>query len=130
MAVYFTVNFMGNKKNKHKPHQNRGKYIKKVNNSQKDDVSTDQDTVVNENDENVSPPSLNQQPLNGSRIINLDELASFITDVSAHSQSCRSGTISLVGETHKNGLASILNAKCNTCNHELSFATSQKVKTR
>ena len=114
---------MGNKKNKYTPHQNRGKYVKKVKNSQKEDV-TDQDAVV---DENISPPSLNSQPLNGSRIINLHELASFITHVSSHSHSCKSGTISLVGETHKNGLASILYAKCNTCNHELSFATSQKV---
>ena len=37
------------------------------------------------------------------------------------------GTIYLVGETNKNGLASILFAKCNTCNHDISFTTSQKV---
>ena len=107
---------MANKRNKHKPHQNRGKFVKRRKITQKD--VTDQDLVV---DENVSPPSLN--PLNGSRIINLQELASFITDISSHTHAEVEPFLLLVSH----GLASILFAKCNTCNHDISFTTSQKI---
>ena len=74
-------------------------------------------------------PKKATQPLHGSRIINLEKLASFISDVSTHSQSCQLGTVSLVGETYRGGLASILGAKCDGCRAELAFPTSSKVST-
>ena len=64
--------------------------------------------------------------LEGSRIINLEQLATFIGDVSAHSQSCQ-GTVSLTGERYREGLASVLSASCNSCRLEVAFPTSSKV---
>jgi len=38
------------------------------------------------------------------------------------------GNISLIGETYRNGMASVLSAKCSSCRMEIAFSTSQKVE--
>ncbi len=63
----------------------------------------------------------------GSRIINLAQLAYFISDVSAHSASCQQGTSMLTGEHNREGLASVLSARCSSCRLEVAFPTSFEV---
>ena len=108
---------MGNSKRKSNLH--RGKFKKRAAPSQLPKVTTKEETVAQRQEEAF--------PLDGSRIINLHHLASFIREVSAHSQSCQSGTISLIGETYRHGLASVLSAKCSGCRMEVAFPTSSKV---
>jgi len=62
----------------------------------------------------------------GSRIINLSQLQLYIDDLSKHSSDC-GGSIILCGET-RNGLASILESKCSSCQETIAFETSEKVK--
>ena len=62
----------------------------------------------------------------GSRIINLEQLATFIGYMSAYSQSCQ-GSVSLTGEHYREGLASALSASSNSCRLEVAFPTSSKV---
>ena len=57
----------------------------------------------------------------------MKHLASFIEQVSAHSATCHQGKIILVGERNREGLASILAAKCNGCRLEVAFPTSSKI---
>ena len=56
----------------------------------------------------------------------MNHLASFVSDISAHSQSCE-GNVSFVGETYRSGLASILSANCSHCRLEIAFPTSTKI---
>ena len=63
----------------------------------------------------------------GSRIVNLDQLQFFQTQVSTHSRSCQNGTVSLTGERYREGLASVLSATCSGCRMEVAFPTSSKV---
>ena len=107
----------GKQKNRQTLHKNRGKYQKKF----------QPKTIQNTQHEENTSPSVPLDSLDGSRIINLKELASFITDVSSHSQSCKTGTVYLVGETYKNGMASVLCAKCNSCYQEIHFTTCPKL---
>ena len=76
--------------------------------------------------ENITPQE-SAAALDGSRIINLEQLAFFISDISSHSQSCEPGAISLVGETYRNGMASVLSARCGSCQTEIAFSTSRKI---
>ena len=75
------------------------------------------------------PPELE----NSSRIINLQQLASHISDITAHAASCskcfnsQGEAITLIGEQNRQGLAPILVACCNGCDMEFPFATSSKV---
>ena len=62
----------------------------------------------------------------GSRIINIDKLGEYINAITQHSASC-GGTVKLTGEK-RDGLASILSSSCSKCGHNISFATSKKVK--
>ena len=101
----------GKQKNGQTLHKNRGKY----------------QTIQNTQHEENTSPSVPLDSLDGSRIINLKELASFITDMSSHSQSCKTGTVYLVSETYKNGMASVLCAKCNSCYQEIRFTTCLKL---
>ena len=73
--------------------------------------------------ENIAPQE-SAAALDGSWIINLEQLAFFISDISSHSQSCEPGAISLVGETYRNGMASVLSARCGSCQTEIAFSTS------
>lgn len=104
---------MGNKKNKGNPHASRAKFKKRTPTSRWKRV-------------NVEEPI---GSFEGSRIINLKQLAAFIRNVSAHSQSCHFGTIYLTGETYRHGLASVLTAKCSGCCAEVVFSTSSRVST-
>ena len=108
---YSNYRNMGNKRNKSNPHASRGYYKRKKG-----------PACRPKQDNTDTTPQLQ-----GCRIINLEKLASFIEDVSTHSQSCQHGTVSLVGETYCGGLASILSAKCSGCRIELAFPTSSKV---
>ena len=76
--------------------------------------------------ENIAPQE-STATLNVSRIINLEQLASFISDILSHLQSCEPGTVSLVGETYRNGMASVLSARCSSCRTEIAFSTSHKI---
>ena len=108
---------MGSAKNKKNPHVSRGKFRKRrppqCRNKEHDQK------------ENISP-GCSTNALEGSRIINLQQLASFVKDISSHSKSCLMGNISLIGETYRNGMASVLSAKCSSCRMEIAFSTSQK----
>ncbi len=64
--------------------------------------------------------------MEGSRIINLDQLQLYTENISKHASQC-SGSVVLNGES-RDGLASILSAKCTTCSHVIAFSTSTKVK--
>ena len=108
---------MGNKKNKAFKNMYRGKYKKKF----------QPHRVARTNKENISPPDP-AIALDGSRIISLKHLASFIEDVSSHSQTCQLGTITFTGETFRDGLASGLSAKCNECSSDITMSTSSKVR--
>lgn len=64
--------------------------------------------------------------MEGSRIINLDQLQLYTENISKHASQC-SGSVVLNGES-RYGLASILSAKCTTCSHVIAFPISTKVK--
>ncbi len=71
----------------------------------------------------VNNPILDKEKigsLEGSRIINLDQLQLYTENISKHA-------VVLNGES-RDGLASILSAKCTTCSHVIAFPTSTKVK--
>ena len=74
---------------------------------------------------NKSLSKISVQGLHGSRIINIDKLKDYISVITQHSARCR-GQVTLIGEK-RDGLASILNSKCDKCDHEISFSTSRKV---
>lgn len=103
---------MGNKRASKYTHKHRGIYKKKL---------------VPPSRSHTSIEEKKTGSLSGSRIVNLSQLGSFVTDISAHSQSCQQGTVFLCSETRRDGLASTLAAKCNTCNENISFKTSSCV---
>ncbi len=77
----------------------------------------------------VNNPILDKEKigsLEGSRIINLDQLQLYTENISKHASQC-SGSVVLNGES-RDGFASILSAKCTTCSHVIAFPTSTKVK--
>ena len=67
-----------------------------------------------------------QVTIEGSRIINLEKLQQYTTNISEHLSSCQ-GSIILSGE-RRDGLASILTGHCSSCKHTIKLETSQKVK--
>lgn len=64
--------------------------------------------------------------LGGSRIINLDKLQQYTTELTQHASSCE-GSIILSGEIRQ-GLASIFSGKCSKCTRTITLETSSKVK--
>ena len=66
-----------------------------------------------------------KQRLEGSRIVNLDQLQKFIGHLTAHAAMCQSDMV-LSGE-ERAGLASILSCKCSKCDYIIPFQTSSKV---
>lgn len=64
--------------------------------------------------------------IEGSRIINMEKLQQYTDNLTKHSTTC-AGSITLSGET-RDGLASILTARCNTCEHAIRFEIAKKVK--
>ena len=63
--------------------------------------------------------------LDGSRIVNLDHLQQFISELSVHTSKCGS-SIALEGEKRA-GLASILSCCCSKCGFSIPLNTSKKV---
>ena len=69
------------------------------------------------------------------RIINLELLSKHIEDITQHVVKCQTclkmskstDAITIVGEKHRDGLASIMGCKFNGCGQELTFATSNKI---
>ena len=64
--------------------------------------------------------------IEGSRIINVDKLQQYMTNLTKHATKCQ-GRIVLRGET-RNGLASILTGECTSCQYKILLETSKKVK--
>ena len=64
--------------------------------------------------------------LEGSRIINMDQLQQYTEDMTKHATQCQ-GSITLSGEV-RDGLASIVSGDCSTCSHTIMLQTSKKVK--
>ena len=64
--------------------------------------------------------------LNGSRIINLLKLQQYIDYLTRHGTRC-TGTVTLSGEL-RDGLASVINTECTTCDHTIVLETTEKVK--
>lgn len=69
--------------------------------------------------------SMNES-FDGSRIVNLDKLQGYVNDLTLHAARC-DGNVSLIAEK-RNGLASIISTKCNSCDHIIKLETSRKVK--
>ena len=63
--------------------------------------------------------------LQGSRIVNLDQLSKFVEQLTAHAASCGSQII-LNGEKRA-GLASIISSKCSKCNFTIPLRSSERV---
>jgi len=80
--------------------------------------------------------SMPSPPLNGSRIINLENLQEHVQTIVNHAISCPSTSRNSVddqvavtmNETHRDGLASTLTTHCSNCNEEFTLHTSSKVK--
>ena len=68
----------------------------------------------------------NSQPLNGSRIVNLEKLQEYIDKLTVHTTKCGS-EIKISGE-YRNGLAAILTTGCSKCGHSITLETLCKVK--
>ena len=104
------------------PNQCRGKYKKKkrpLNHWEKVNHDTKGD---------ASPPVLTSpSPVEGSRVINMKLLDSFVKEVSLHTSTCKDGAVSLFDESCRSGLASVLCARCSGCDLEMSFPTSSKI---
>ena len=64
--------------------------------------------------------------MQGSRIINLDNLQEYINRLTVHAAQCE-GNIVLTGETRA-GLASIISSHCSKCSYTVSLETSHRVK--
>ncbi len=67
----------------------------------------------------------NSGSLDGSQIVNLDQLKQFISELSVHASQCDS-SITLKGEKRA-GLASILSCSCSKCDFSIPLNTSKKV---
>ncbi len=106
---------MGNKK--YNPHQSRGKYQKKKIPSANRAGNCTRHAEANTDTRLYMPI--------GCRIINLDNLKTFVSETSTHSGVC-GGEIVLSGES-KDGIASVLTAQCKSCKLEINFPTSSKV---
>ena len=115
--------------------QCRGKYKKQEPPSRASTVSSESTSLPSDNTAGAesqtnqettrSPPEETCVHLEGCRIINLQELSTFITKIFSHPSTCH-GELSLVGETYCSGLASVLSAKCSGCRMEVAFPTSSK----
>ena len=66
--------------------------------------------------------------LSGSRIMDMDSLASELREVSSHSAQC-GGMCVIDGETMHAGLAAVLSVKCIKCGSAFRIAFSKRVKT-
>lgn len=77
-----------------------------------------------------SPVSFNQthteSSLKGARVMDLKILSTSIQEVSEHAIKCK-GKCSISSEIHREGLASILEVKCDDCDETFSIKSSKKI---
>ena len=114
---------MGNKRNKYfKYNSHHGRFAKRYH-AEKYKQKPRQTKVRND-------------AMQGSRIVNLENLLQYITSLTAHAAQCSSEII-LEGERRNglerrkkgwDGLASIISSRCSECGHKVLFETSRKVK--
>ena len=69
---------------------------------------------------------LKKYHLDGSRLFNLQNLRKAIKTISEHSVLC-GAVVELIGEVHRNGLASRILARCSKCNEEFLFSSCNEV---
>lgn len=106
---------MGNKRNKYfKYNRHRGRFAKRYHAEKYKKNTQTQHTNVQ------------SDVLQGSRIVNLENLQQYITKLTAHAEQCSSEII-LEGE-RRDGLASIISSRCSKCDHKVLLETSRKVK--
>ena len=74
-----------------------------------------------------SVPTSSTSHLDGSRIINLQNLHDTTQTITQHTLSYRS-PVELIGAVYRRGLGSTLLARCNKCNKEIVFKTCNKVE--
>ena len=106
---------MGNKKNSVNHYNNHRHALMKRRVPLRD---VEQNTVLAETQQHKS--------LEGSRIVNMHKLQSYISDLNTHNARCE-GSIIISGES-RDGLASVLSSHCSKCNHNIDLRTSEKVK--
>ena len=70
-----------------------------------------------------SSPTLQLQ---GSRIVNVENLQQYTTDLHHHSTVCE-GSVSISTES-RDGLTSVIGGECSTCKQTVTLETSKKVK--
>lgn len=107
---------MGNQKNKRNHYNGHRHVFQRKNHAQKYKPKT-------------SPRQKTPQrhiSLEGSRIVNLDQLQRYVNELTIHAARC-GGEIRLTGETRA-GLASIISSQCSECGYTIAFETSSKVK--
>ena len=107
--------------------QGRGKYKKRrppINQWEKLEQSG---TELVNNDNESDAASSSSPSIEGCRIVNIQLLQPFVEDISSHSSKCKRGSFSLIGESKRSGLASVLYAKCSRCHKKMPFSTSSKV---
>lgn len=111
---------MGNNKNK-RHHYNNHRHASMYKRHKKDKKKEKKSAPAQK-----SACTISACTIHGSRIININQLGEYINVITKHSAEC-GGEVTLIGEK-RDGLASILNTKCNKCDHSIAFATSSKVK--
>ena len=127
---------MGNKKNKRNHYNTHRRSFKKKSHQYKSQPTTRSPKRVRSQPATQSPDRVPSQPatqsqqtvesIEGSRIINIDNLQHYIGRLTSHASHC-GGNVKLIGE-QRNGLASILNSSCSKCGDCIQFETSPKVK--
>ena len=68
-----------------------------------------------------TPPSI-VHPFNVFRIMNLDEFANFVQQITEHSATC-GNSCKIEGKTYRAGLACIIQARCSKCDGTFSISS-------
>ena len=88
-------------------------------------------------DTNAVPTADKQQGLQGTRIINLQQLDGYIGELTSHVATCKlsqeaasktGAAIIVEGEYVREGLASIIGARCSGCDKKISLSTSTRIQ--
>lgn len=94
-------------------------------------------TEVNPTEMNPTVTNPTVASLNGSRIINLQNLQQHIQTITNHAALCHSSTDEpsneqhitvMINEKHRDGLSSLLTSQCSKCREEFPLSTSSRVK--
>jgi len=114
---------MGNKKNKNNKRNSSHRHVY----YKRKGVEKKTKLAINEKPSGVDlEAQTSKVAIEGSRIINISKLQEYINDLTKHSSECE-GFIILSGES-RDGLASILESRCSSCQKVIAFETSTKVK--